>query len=182
MGFRLLVLFLVGLCTSANLLAQSKVLPESTVRFAVSNLGINTVKGSFDGVEGEVKFDPSHPEAAAFSVKLDAATVQTGVAKRDNHLRGEDFFDVENYPHIEVVSESVRWSEGDALYFFEGTLTIKEVTHPIRCAFVIDRVDNRRVLSASLDVERDDYGLGKGYGSFVIGKTVSVHVKLVVGD
>lgn len=182
MGFKPFFIFLLGTLGTAAVVAQNNVLPGSTVRFTVSNLGINTVKGSFEGVEGEVKIDPSHPEAAAFAVKLDAATVQSGVDKRDEHLRGEDFFDVENHPFIEVVSTSVRWSEGDARYFFEGNLTIRDEVHTIQCPFAMEMVENQRVLTASFDVEREAFGLGSSYGSFVIGKTVTVHVRLVVED
>jgi len=58
---------------------------------------IRTVKGSFAGMKGEIRFDEKDLANSSFKVNIDAATVNTENEKRDDHLRNEDFFDVEVY-------------------------------------------------------------------------------------
>src|SRR5436190_21818451 len=71
----------------------------SKVRFVIKNFGINT-GGTFEGLTGTVIFDPANLAGASFNVTVDAKTVNTDVEARDNHLRKEEYFDVEKYPKL----------------------------------------------------------------------------------
>ena len=61
------------------------------------NLGFN-VNGSFGGLEGEIQFDPAHPELCHFGVSVDAASMNRDNSLRDEHLRNDSYFDVKKYP------------------------------------------------------------------------------------
>ena len=84
---------------------------RSSVEFRAQHFwGLMTVKGHFDDYEGKLDLSAN----PAIELTIDAASVQTGHAKRDRHLRSADFFDAENHPRLRFVSESVVL-HGDAL-------------------------------------------------------------------
>jgi polyisoprenoid-binding protein YceI len=86
--------------------------PErSSIEFHVRNFyGLMTVKGTFAAYDGTLELG-GHP---AVALTIDAASVDTGHAKRDKHLRSADFFDVEHHPHVRFASSSAT-VEGDRL-------------------------------------------------------------------
>src|SRR5258706_4533080 len=73
----------------------------SKVKFVIKNFGINT-GGTFNGLDGAVIFDPANLANAPFEVSVDAKTVDTDVESRDNHLRKEEYFDVEKFPKLRL--------------------------------------------------------------------------------
>lgn len=103
---------------------------HSSVEFGVKHLGISWVKGRFSGLEGTAVFDPAHPETGSIEAVVKTKSVWTGNEARDNHLRGKDFFDAENYPVAEFKSTSIKKEHGSA-YRVTGDFTLKGVTHQI---------------------------------------------------
>ena len=73
---------------------------HSSVEFSVKHMMMTTVRGRFKTVQATLTGDRDHPDGAGVEVTIDAASVDTGVADRDGHLRGGDFFDAERYPNI----------------------------------------------------------------------------------
>jgi polyisoprenoid-binding protein YceI len=73
---------------------------HSSVEFSVKHMMMTTVRGRFKSVRATLKGDRDHPEAAAVDVTISAASIDTGVADRDAHLRGADFLDAERFPEI----------------------------------------------------------------------------------
>jgi polyisoprenoid-binding protein YceI len=103
---------------------------HSAADFTVRHMMVTNVRGTFGAVHGTIEFDPDNPEAASVEGKIEAASINTGTADRDNHLRSGDFFDVENYPHITFKSTDVEIT-GDNQAQVTGDLTIRDVTSPI---------------------------------------------------
>ena len=100
---------------------------HSAVEFAVKHMMFSTVRGRFRDVKGTVELDAQNPANSRIDVEIAAASLDTGVADRDAHLRSADFFDVENFPAITFRSrhvEGVAAKEGDALRIV-GDLTIR---------------------------------------------------------
>jgi polyisoprenoid-binding protein YceI len=106
---------------------------HSTIGFAIKHMMFTTVHGRFDGVRGTIRLDDDHPHNAAVEVEIDTASVDTGDAQRDEHLRSADFFDVATYPTIAFRSTRVdpasplsrdRWR-------VIGDLTIHGVTRSV---------------------------------------------------
>lgn len=98
---------------------------------------------------------------------IDAASINSRVAKFDEHLNGDDFFDTANHPSISFDSTSVT-KTGDNTFDVTGDLTIKGMTKPVTLAATINKAANhpmRKVptigISASTTLLRSDWGLGK---------------------
>src|SRR2546426_2615162 len=87
---------------SLMLIAASYLVDSShtTAGFAVKHMMVATVRGQFDTVAGKVEIDDADLTRCRIDVTIEAASVDTRNAKRDEHLRGADFFDVAKYPFI----------------------------------------------------------------------------------
>jgi polyisoprenoid-binding protein YceI len=170
----------VFLASASMVFAQELVvMPESEVTFSLSNLKVNTVRGSFEDLRGEGRFDPDQPENSDFKVSVGAATVETGIGKRDRHLLEEEFFNAEVFPRITVMSSDVIQSAVEGRYQFSGLLTIKDISKPISCPFTVEKEGSHVIIQGSFTVLRSDFNLGESYGTFVIGDEVDVQVKLI---
>jgi|SRR5437588_281578 len=102
---------------------------HSTVGFSVHQF-LGTTHGKFTKFEGKIEIDREHSENSSVTARIDVRSIDTGIVKRDNHLRSPDFFNVEKYPEITFKSRSVKRTgpqEGD----IAGDLTMREVTKPI---------------------------------------------------
>ena len=102
---------------------------HSSVEFRVKHLGISTVKGQFKEFEGTLEIGADITASKATG-KINAASIDTGEPKRDEHLRSADFFDVENYPYITFESTSIKVIDEDEFHV-TGNLTMHGVTKPI---------------------------------------------------
>src|SRR5215204_3924415 len=80
---------------------------HSSVEFAVRHLMITTVKGRFTDVQGSVVLDDTNPAAAAATITIGVASIDTREPQRDAHLRSADFFDAESFPTITFRSTGV---------------------------------------------------------------------------
>jgi polyisoprenoid-binding protein YceI len=99
--------------------------PHSRIGFAAKHLGIATLRGFFREFEGTLDLD----EGRAYGT-LKAASLDTNVAKRDEHLRSPDFFEVAEHPELRFESTEIRPLDEDT-FEIEGDLTIRGVTNPI---------------------------------------------------
>jgi polyisoprenoid-binding protein YceI len=125
---------------------------------------VTKVRGSFNDFDGSGYLDASSPEKSHVEVTIKATSIDTRNADRDAHLRGNDFFDMENYPEIRFVSTSVEVVD-PATYRVTGDLTIKGVTKPVSIDFeyagaAVDPFQNQRVgFEGTVTVNRKDWGI-----------------------
>ena len=138
---------------------------HSNIGFKVRHLMVSNVRGNFEKHSGTVNIDDRDITKSKVEISIDAASINTNVAKRDAHLRSADFFDVAKYPTITFVSRKVARAGADKLRV-TGDLTIHGVTREV----VLD-VDGptreskdpwgniRRGASASTTINRKDFGL-----------------------
>ena len=98
--------------------------------FSVKHLVISDVKGEFAKTEGKAQIDEADLSKSSVEVTIDAASVDTRDAKRDNHLKSADFFDVAKYPTITFKSTKVEAGKDGALTV-TGDLTMHGVTKPV---------------------------------------------------
>jgi polyisoprenoid-binding protein YceI len=138
---------------------------HSSAQFSVRHLMITNVRGEFTNVSGTLEFDPAAPATAKLSATIDANTINTREAKRDEHLKSADFFDVEKFPQISFKSTSIAPSSAGHLEL-RGDLTIHGVTKPVTLAVEgptreeKDPWGNTRIgASASGTLDRRDFGL-----------------------
>lgn len=102
---------------------------HSSINFKVRHF-FSFVNGSFKKFEGTIKVDPDHPEKSSVTATIDAASITTQNDKRDEDLRGTDFFDVAKYPTITFKSKSVKQTGADSGDIV-GDLTMHGVTKEI---------------------------------------------------
>jgi polyisoprenoid-binding protein YceI len=103
---------------------------HSSVEFAVKHMMFTTVRGRFKDVKGTITVDESDPNNSRVDVEIGAASIDTGSADRDAHLRSADFLDVENHPTITFRSKRIEGAakkEGDK-FQLTGDLTIRGTT------------------------------------------------------
>jgi polyisoprenoid-binding protein YceI len=104
---------------------------HSTLEFLARYAMFTLVRGRFTSFSGTVVIDPPHREATKVDVDIDASSVDTAMAMRDAHLRGEEFFDVERHPKISFRSQGVTVLAAGR-YTVRGELTIRGITQPVR--------------------------------------------------
>ncbi len=101
---------------------------HSSVEFSVKHMMMTTVRGRFKDVQATLTGDREHPDKAGVQATIDVASIDTGVADRDTHLRGADFFDAEQFPKITFRSTRVDKAptkEGDRFQVM-GELMIRD--------------------------------------------------------
>ena len=103
--------------------------PHTTVEVSAKHMMVTTVRGRFSGTTGEIEYDAKDPLSAHVRVEIPAASVDTGDAKRDAHLRSPDFLDAEAHPTITFVSRRIE-QHGDR-FAVTGDLTIRGTTRPV---------------------------------------------------
>src|SRR5437660_6027920 len=102
---------------------------RSTIAFRVHQF-LGTTNGKFAQLSGSIGLDRQHPERSSVSARIQVSSIDTGVKKRDDHLRSPEFFNVAKFPEITFRSRSVKKTgqqSGDIL----GELTMHGVTKPI---------------------------------------------------
>lgn len=143
----------------------------SKVRFVIKNFGINT-GGTFDGLSGNITFDPASLATASFTVSVDAKTVDTDMEARDNHLRKAEFFDVEKYPKLSFRSTKVTTTNKEGYLFMFGVITIKNVSKEVSFPFTQKSKDDGILFEGEFKLNRRDFGVG--------GKSFSMSDELTV--
>src|SRR5688572_9518662 len=86
---------------------------HSGVHFTLRHMVVSKVRGAFRQFEGTIRFDENDPAASRVSVRIDAASIDTREARRDEHLRSADFFDVEHHPALTFQSTKVEKVDGN---------------------------------------------------------------------
>ena len=136
---------------------------HTRVGFSARHAMVTKVRGQFDEFEGLAHVDAANPAASHVTVTIQAASVTTGNAQRDGHLKTPDFFDVENYATITFVSTDVERDGTD--WNITGDLTINATTKPVTIAFeetgtARDPFGNLRAgFEGSVVISRGDWGL-----------------------
>lgn len=172
----------------ATITAQTYAIDKahSEVAFQVRHL-LTKVRGRFSDFSGTIRFDEQHPEESSVSVTIDAASIDTDTADRDQHLRSDDFFAVGTHPMITFQSSSVTRKTPEA-YDVAGTLTIrgiaKEVTLPVtHLGMAKDPFGNTRIgFETGLKINRKDFGLAWNAaletGGFLVGDDVQISLSI----
>jgi polyisoprenoid-binding protein YceI len=131
---------------------------RSAVTFKIKNFwGLLNVKGQFTEVNGDGQITG---KGAVFGrLDIQAASLRTGIRRRDEHLRSADFFDVERFPEISVVVTAVQPTTGNAADL-RADFTIKGVTAQLPLPVRITVLDDGSVrLSAKIKVDRAQFGV-----------------------
>jgi polyisoprenoid-binding protein YceI len=135
------------------------------VQFKVRHLMVSYVRGDFEKISGKIVYDEQDVSKSSADITIDASSINTRVAKRDDHLRSPDFLDVAKHPVITFKSKRVE-KAGDGKLKMTGDLTIRGVTREVTLTVegptpaIKDLQGKARVGgSASTKIDRKDFGL-----------------------
>lgn len=104
---------------------------HSAVIFRVEHLGVSYTYGRFNAISGKFVFSDDKPEAAMVEIEVQSGSVDTGDAKRDQHLKGPDFFSAKQFPILSFKSRKVTLA-GAGIYEVEGDLSVRGVVKPLK--------------------------------------------------
>ncbi len=134
---------------------------RSTIGFRVHQF-LGTTNGRFTQFSGSIDLDSQHPEHSSVSARIQVSSIDTGIKKRDDHLRSPEFFNVAKYREITFKSRSVKQTgpqSGDIM----GDLTLHGVTKPVtlRVKLVTPVSDEARTRweVTTEPLKRRDFGL-----------------------
>lgn len=159
---------------------------HSEVTFQVRHL-VTKVRGRFSDFSGTIQFNEAQPEQSSVSLTIDAASIDTNTADRDQHLRSEDFFFVEQHPAITFVSSAIT-KRADGEFDVRGALTIrgvaKDITLPV--SYLGEAKDPWGQAKAGFEAEttinRKEFGLvwnaALETGGFLVGDEVKISLAI----
>ncbi len=160
---------------------------HSGVNFAVRHMVISKVRGHFGKYTADVQLDPENLAASSAKVSLEVASIDTGVADRDAHLKSPDFFDAAKFPAITFASTKVE-SKNKEHFALVGDLTIHGVTRPITLEGEFggtgkDPWGNQRAgFAVKGNLNRKDFGLAWNQaletGGVLVGEQVELSIEL----
>jgi polyisoprenoid-binding protein YceI len=137
---------------------------HTRIGFVARHAMVTKVRGAFNEFEGTGTLDGTNPANSRVQVTIDTASIDTRNAQRDEHLRGNDFLAMKEYPRITFSSTGVRQLD-DTTFEVTGDLTIKGVTNSITVPFTFegaakDPFGNLRIgFEGSVTINRKDYGI-----------------------
>lgn len=140
---------------------------HTTIAFSIPHLVISEVEGRFKKFSGEFSLDEAalkagKAEGIKVKATVDVASIDTGIEKRDDHLRSPDFFDTKKFPKLTFVSTGIE-GKGKELVL-KGDLTIRDKTRPVKLNLdfkgTVSAYDKKRAaFKATTTFNRKDFGL-----------------------
>lgn len=156
---------------------------HSEVGFTVRHAGISKVRGNFDKVTAVLEVGENLGESK-ITAEIDAASFNSNDANRDAHVKGPDFFDVEQFPELRFTATGIEGSGED--YKLTGDLTIKDITRPVTLDVEFNGVAvdpfgaTRAGFAGKTVISRKDFGLtwnaALETGGVLVGDKVTINV------
>jgi polyisoprenoid-binding protein YceI len=137
---------------------------HTRIGFTARHAMVTKVRGAFNDFEGSAYLDGDNPANSTAQVTIKTASIDTRHAQRDDHLRSNDFFAMDEYPEITFVSTGARQVD-DVDFELTGDLTVKGVTQSITIPFEYqgsaqDPFGNQRVgFEGQATINRKDFGV-----------------------
>jgi len=137
---------------------------HTRIGFVARHAMVTKVRGAFNEFEGSAHLDGDNPANSSGRVTIQAKSIDTRNGQRDDHLRSNDFLDMDTHPEITFVSTAVAVI-GDDTFTVTGDLTIRGVTRSVEVPFeytgsATDPFGNQRVgLEGSVVINRKDFGV-----------------------
>jgi len=163
--FGLFISLILGLVMANYQLNNYEVGDQYSIKFETGK-----AEGTFSGMTGEVIFNDDNLSGSIVNVTVDVNTIQTGNERKDDHAKGNKWFNANEYPTMTFLSSDIV-NDGDS-YIAKGQLTIKDVTREVEIPF--DVYAQNSYLNGSFEVNRKDYNINGNLFGFAVGKNVNV--------
>ena len=186
--FRLLLtaFILMAVPASANAEAQNYEFDKkhTMIMFNVGHMGLSHSWGKFLDFDGDIKFDEESPENSSVDMTIQTASINMDDEKWEDHLKNEDFFDVEEHPTMTFKSTGIEVT-GEDTGMLTGDLTLLGVTKPVTLDVTFNKAGKRPMgdayaagFSAEGEVTRSDFGMD--YGIPMIDDTVNLVIEVEI--
>jgi len=164
------ILALIIGCTlsfSATAATSYTVDPRHTFpSFEINHLGFSIQRGRFNQTSGKVLLDPESA-TGSIHIAIETASISTGLAELEEHLRGKDFLDAKRYPQITFVSDKLSFNK-EQLVAADGILTLHGISKPVHltvdhfyCGMNMIAMKNTCGANATTTIKRSDFGVDK---------------------
>ena len=150
--------------------------PHSSIQFKISGPLGTTVNGNLAISSSKILFDTSSLSNSSFTIAVSALSINTDNKKRDEHLKKQDFFGVEQFPLIHFQTTSIQ-KTAEGKYIAKGNLTIKSVTKTVSIGFRFQEHGVDANFQGDFIINRLDYGIGGK--SILIGNEVFITISVV---
>ena len=167
---KITILTLIIGCTlsfSATAATSYTVDPRHTFpSFEINHLGFSIQRGRFNQTSGKVQLDPESA-TGSIQIAIETASISTGLAELEEHLRSKDFLDAKHYPQITFVSDKLSFNK-DQLVAADGILTLHGISKPVHltvdhyyCGMNLIAMKNTCGANATTSIKRSDFGVDK---------------------
>jgi polyisoprenoid-binding protein YceI len=157
---------------------------RSTISFRVRHF-LGNATGKFHQFKGTINVDPEHPENSSVSAAIQTKSIDTAIKQRDDHLRGEEFFNVAKFPEITFKSSRVERTGPDAADI-TGAFSMHGVTRQlvlhVKYLGTAGEPDSTRWEVTTAPLKRKEFGLAWSPGVervSMIGDEVNVTISIV---
>lgn len=163
---------------------------HSQIQFQVPRLGFSKVTGRFNTFEMSVRLDAADVTTLQVEARVEVASVDTGIDRRDEHLRSDDFFDAASHPYILFVSTAVM-PRDDGTFDLVGDLTLRGVTRAVTfrttpLGTTVWNDQRRLAFEATAIIDRTVYGVSwsrvTDRGGLIIGNEVTIQLSIEIGE
>lgn len=168
--YTLLIISLLSLKTKA----QNWKPVTAAITFKIKHSLGATAEGSFKGFSGTIFFDVMNLSTASIKATVDAKSIDTGIHLRDNTMRSGDYFDVEKYPKISMISTKIEKNIKENEYIGYFNLTIKNITKNIKIPFIFTQNGTQASFKGSFAINRTEYSVGEK--SALLGDTATITI------
>ena len=153
---------------------------HTQIQFGISHMGFSTSQGSFSDFSGRFSYDPESPESSSVEVVIETSSLDMDDDTWNEHLSGEQWFNVTNYPTMSFKSTSVE-SLGDGSMKVNGELTLLEITKPVSLDVSVNKIglqmgDPKAGFSASTTINRIAWGMSTFAPA--IGEEVTIYIQV----
>lgn len=154
---------------------------HSQVSFGITHMGIAEVTGLFRSFDANITTPEDGFENATYNVTIDVSSIDTGVERRDEHLRSDDFFGVEEHPEMTFTSTSSK-KDGEDRYKVTGDLSLHGITKPVTLDVwhrgTITKDDGTEVAGFQITgtLSREDFNIGPGFPEPALSDDVRIKV------
>ncbi len=175
---KIFVASLIMIIANTGFAQVKNTVTRSAITFQIKNVGIGT-GGTIGGLHAEFQFSTANLAASTMEASVDVNTINTYNSSSDEHLKSEDFFDVQRYPKITLKSVSFKHKSGNN-YTGQYNLTIKNKTKLVEIPFSLIEKGNSTAFKGSFKINRLDFGVGTD--SFTLSNDVTIMIDTEVSD
>jgi polyisoprenoid-binding protein YceI len=164
---------------------------HTEVGFSARHMMVTRVRGKFTDVAGTVVFDQAEPTRSMAEIVIASASIDTGVAPRDAHLRSADFLDAERFPELRIAVTSIVPKRGNG-YTVHADVTVRDVTRPVELdaellGLYSSMQGARRIgVSARTTINRKDWGLDWNValetGGWLVGEEITFEIEIAAEE